>query len=51
MAVTIGEMHVDVQAAPQTAAPAAKTDEPKKDLSLGQALDIMREREMRLRAD
>jgi hypothetical protein len=52
MAVTISEMHVDVQeAAPAGAAPAKGAAEPKKDASLGQALEILRERESRLRAD
>jgi hypothetical protein len=51
MAVTISEMHVDVQDAPAPAAPPAQADDPKKDMSLGQALDILRERELRLRAD
>lgn len=52
MAVTISEMHVDVQAAPPSAATPEKTDDkPKKDLSLTQALEVLSERSLRLRAD
>jgi hypothetical protein len=52
MAVTISEMHVDVQEAPpETPAPAKPGDDAKKDMSLGQALDLLRERDLRLRAD
>jgi hypothetical protein len=52
MAVTISEMHVDVQAAPPAAgAPAKADDKPKKDLNLNQALEMLRERSLRLLAD
>ena len=53
MAVTISEMHVDVQAAPPSAAaaPAKSDDKAKKDLNLNQALELLRERTLRLLAD
>ena len=52
MAVTISEMHVDVQEAPPTAAAPAKADDKgKKDVNLNQALEMLRERTSRLMAD
>jgi hypothetical protein len=51
MAVTIDEMHVEVQPAPAAASPAPPSAEPKKDLKLNEALELLRERECRLRAD
>jgi hypothetical protein len=52
MAVTISEMHVDVQEAPPAAAaPAKPDDKAKKDLNLNQALEMLRERTLRLLAD
>jgi hypothetical protein len=52
MAVTIDEITVDVapNAAP-SAAPDSAGGEGKKDTNLGQVLEILRERLMRLRAD
>jgi hypothetical protein len=51
MAVTIDEMHVEVQeAAPSTPA-ATSSGEPKKDVNLRDALDILHERKLRLRAN
>jgi len=53
MAVTINEMHVDVQdAVPKAAAaaPAASAD-PKKDVDLKQAMNTLHLRNQRLRAD
>jgi hypothetical protein len=53
MAVTISEMHVEVKdAAPAAsgAAPSASAD-PKKDVNLRQALEILQIRNKRLRAD
>jgi len=50
MAVTIDEMHVEVQepAAAKTPAPGP---EPPKDVNLREALEILYERKLRLRAD
>jgi hypothetical protein len=51
MAVTIDEMHVDVQqAAPTANAPAANT-EAKKEVDLREALQVLHERRLRVRAD
>jgi hypothetical protein len=50
MAVTIDEMHVDVhQASPAANAPA--NAEPKKDVDLHEAIQMLQERRLRLRAD
>lgn len=51
MAVTIDEMHVEVQQAPAAANPAASSEEPKQDLNLNEALQVLLERKLRLRAD
>jgi hypothetical protein len=52
MAVVINEMHVDVREQGPPPAPAASaTAEPKKEVSLGQALEIYHERNKRLIAD
>jgi hypothetical protein len=51
MAVTIDEMHVEVQEpGPSANAPAANA-EPKKDVDLHEAIAILHERKLRLRAD
>ena len=49
MAVTIDEMHVDVQAPPPNAS--AAKPEPKKPVDLSEAMEILQERKLRLRAD
>lgn len=52
MAVTIGEMHVETeQSTKAPAASAAPAGEPAKKVDLQQTLALMRERELRLRAD
>jgi hypothetical protein len=51
MAVTIDEMHVDVQPPPAPAGAPAAAAEPKKDIDLFEALEMARERKLRLRAD
>jgi hypothetical protein len=54
MAVTIDEMHVDVTETPARPAPGAGAGagaEPKKDMNLSQALELLRERTLRLKAD
>jgi hypothetical protein len=51
MAVTIDEMHVDVQAAPPAASPPAANAEPGKDVDLREALHLLHERKLRLQAD
>jgi hypothetical protein len=51
MAVTIDEMHVEVQhPPPQTSAP-AQNPEPKKETNVSESLQILHERKLRLRAD
>jgi hypothetical protein len=52
MAVTINEMHVEVQGAapPSAPAPAASSGQ-KKEMSLHEAIDMLHERQRRLRAD
>jgi hypothetical protein len=51
VAVTIEEMHVDVQKPQPAASPAAGGAEPKKDVDLREALHILHERKYRLKAD
>lgn len=52
MAVTISELHVQVQESPPAAAAASSsTAEPKKDVDFVQALKVLRDRSLRLRAD
>lgn len=51
MAVTIGEMHVQVQEAPKAASQPAAPSEPGKDVDLLQALHMLHERKLRLKAD
>jgi hypothetical protein len=52
MAVTIDEMHVDVTETPVRPAPGPGPGaEPKKDMNLSQALELLRERTRRLKAD
>jgi hypothetical protein len=51
MAVTIDEMHVDVQQAPSPASAPASNAEPKKDVDLREALHALHERKLRLKAD
>jgi hypothetical protein len=51
MAVTIDEMHVEVQASPvPSSAPAAGADS-KKDVDLREAMEMLQQRKLRLRAD
>ena len=51
MAVTIDEMHVDVQKPPAAASDSPSGSGPKKDVDLREALQVMNERKQRLRAD
>jgi hypothetical protein len=51
MAVTIDEMHVDVQQASPAANAQPSNAEPKKSMELQEALEMLRERNLRLRAD
>jgi hypothetical protein len=51
MAVTIDEMHVEVQQAPKAANAEPANADPKKDVDLHEALQILHERKLRLRAD
>ena len=52
MAVTIEEMHVDVQPAkPEPNATAEPGSEPKKDIDLDEAVHLLHERKLRLKAD
>jgi hypothetical protein len=51
MAVTIDEMHVEVQQAPQAASAQPANSEPKKDVDLHEALQMLNERKRRLLAD
>lgn len=51
MAVTIDEMHVEVQQAPKAANAQPASADPKKDIDLHQALQILHQRKLRLLAD
>jgi hypothetical protein len=51
MAVTIDEMHVEVEQSPPAANAATSTAEPKKDVNLNEALQVIHERKLRLKAD
>ncbi|MGA3132233.1 MAG: hypothetical protein ABSD59_15610 [Terracidiphilus sp.] len=51
MAVTIDEMHVDVQKPPAAASAPTSDAGPKKDMDMREALEVMNERKQRLRAD
>jgi hypothetical protein len=51
MAVTIDEMHVDVQQSPPAASAPAPDSEPKKEVNLSEALQVHHERKLRLKAD
>ena len=51
MAVTIDEMHVQVQDAPPAANAPAPSDDTKKDVNLNEAIEMLHERKLRLRAD
>lgn len=51
MAVTIDEMHVDVQQPAPAPSAAAEKTEPGKDVDLKEALHMLYERKLRLRAD
>lgn len=51
MAVTIDEMHVQVQDAPAPASAPAPGDDKKKDVNLCEALEMLHERKLRLCAD
>lgn len=49
--MTIDEMHVQVQEAPKAASAPAPSDETKKDVNLNEAIEMLCERNLRLRAD
>ena len=51
MAVTIDEMHVQVQDAPKAASAPAPSDDQKKDVDLREAIEMHHERKLRLRAN
>lgn len=51
MAVTIDEMHVQLQDAPAPAGAPAPGDDKKKDVNLAEALEMLHERKLRLYAD
>jgi hypothetical protein len=53
MAVTIDEMHVEVQqqTPPSAAGASPSSTEPKKDVDLREALHLLHERKLRLRAN
>lgn len=51
MAVTIDEMHVDVQEPPPSANAPVANSEPPKDVNLDEALAMLQLRKLRLRAD
>jgi hypothetical protein len=51
MAVTIDEMRVEVQSAPPPAPSEGSSPEPRKDVDLHQALELLHERKLRLKAD
>ena len=51
MAVTIDEMHVEVQESQAPTTPSTPSAEPKKDVDLSEAIEMLRERRFRLRAD
>jgi hypothetical protein len=51
MAVTVDEMHVEVQDSKPAAAPAPSHDQPKKDVRLCDVLQQLDDRKLRLRAD
>ncbi len=52
MTVTIGEMQVDVQeSAAPAPTPVSASEEPKMEMPLIQALDVLRERNLRLQVD
>ena len=51
MAVTIDEMHVEVQEPAPSASPATSGSKRKKDVDLKVALEMIHERNLRLRAD
>jgi hypothetical protein len=51
MAVTIDEMHVEVKEAPAQGNSPASNADPKKDVNLNVALDLLHERKRRLQAD
>lgn len=51
MAVTIDEMHVEVQPTPPSTQAAAPADDSKKDIHLVDALHLLHERKARLKAD
>ena len=50
MSVTINELQVDVQESPAAQTP-QQAEPAKKELSLWEALEVLRERDLRLRAD
>ncbi len=51
MAVTIEEMHVEVQSATPSTPAATPPNDVKKDVNLSEALKMLHERKLRLRAD
>jgi len=51
MAITIDEMQVDVQGPPASGKPSTAETEPKKAVDLCMAIELLGERELRLRAD
>jgi hypothetical protein len=51
MAVTIDEMHVEVAGSQPAPDSSSGSTEPKKDVDLNEALEILQERKLRLRAD
>ena len=51
MSVTIDELQVEVQEGPSTPAPLRAPEPPPRALQLRPALEILRERELRLKAD
>ena len=50
MAITIDEMQVDVQGTPASVKPSTDETEPKKGVDLSMAVELIRERELRLQA-
>jgi len=51
MAVTIDEMHVQVQDTPKAASAPAPGDDTKKDVNLNETIEMLHERKLRLQAD
>jgi hypothetical protein len=51
MAVTIDEMHVEVQSSPAPASAPVAGPDSKKNVALREAMEMLHERKLRLRAD